>query len=258
MTRITQKKELEQFELHKFEYKKTSEDKAYQTFLNSIYDEDGKLNIIGKDDIIDPDPKKCKITPIPSIIIEVNRVYDKDSNKEYLLYDVLQHGYFEDGTETPHVHLQDNGLWKEYKWAKRPVPLPVYTGTPQRRQFKDYPESSKNRYDIDFNAENIAKIKKQCVPYTRLYVYDLSKSGKGGKDGKIGVENWIDFENRTFKELIEGTYIMKTKMEQQLQALQQREQYLSLREKVLEGREQEQEAATTTTNQQQQQKVKST
>ena len=132
-------------------------------------------------------------------------------------------------------------MWKEWRWVKRAMPMPIYTGTPQRRQFKDYPESSINRYDIEFTPANIGKIKAKTVPHTRLYVYDLSRSGKGGRDGKIGVEKWEDFENREFKDLIEGTYIMRTKMEQQLQALQQREQYLDLREKVLDGKEREEQ-----------------
>lgn len=225
MTRITQRKELEQFELHKFDYKKTPEDKAYQTFLNSIFDEDGNLHKTGG-------------TDIPEVVVEICRVFDGlDTKKEYLVYDVNQWGHFEDGTRTPYVHLQDIGVWYDYEWVRRQLPMPVYTGTPQRRQYKDYPESSKNKYDIPFTKENLDKIRKKSQPSTRLYVYDTAKSGRGGKDGKIGVAEWKDFEERSFQELIEGTYLLKTKLEQQIKAMQQKEEFLNLREKVLENQE---------------------
>jgi hypothetical protein len=222
LTKITHPKEWQQYEDHKFELKKTSEDKAYQTFLNTIMDEDGNLNKIGGKEI-------------PEEIIEMCRVLDPmNDNKEYLVYDVVQWGYMEDGqTKTPMVHLQDMGVWREFEWVKKPIPQPVFSGQPQRRQFKESPESFQLKYDIPFTREEVGKLKPKCKN-TRLYVYDLSKSGRGGKDGKIAVDNWDDFIARPFKELIEGTYLLKNQLQLEINAAKQKQQYLDMERKTLE------------------------
>lgn len=230
MTRITPEKELDQYEAHKFNFRRTSQDKAYHAFKNSIYDNNGELNVIGGKDI-------------PEQIVELCRVYDPVKDKEYLIYDVLQDGYFEDGSKLPTIHLQDCGVWKKYNWRKVPLEQSISsttaTGEPQRRQFKDIPDGFETVYDIEFNKENLDKLRQKCDNSTRLYVYDLSKSGRGGKDGKIGVASWKDFEERTFQDLIDGTYILKQQYDTQLRALKEKESFLNLKEKILTSKEQE-------------------
>jgi hypothetical protein len=97
--------------------------------------------------------------------------------------------------------------------------MPIYTGTPQKRTFKDVPTGSIIKYNIPFNKKNLDKIKTRCKPNTRLYVYDAGKSGKGGKDGKIGVETWEDFENRDFRELLDSSYLATTRLAHQMKVL---------------------------------------
>ncbi len=237
MTKITQRKEWEQYDAHKFVGKKTSEDKAYQIFLNSITDEDGKLYVLGVNDYIDPvDPKKNKITPVPEEIIELCRVLDPmNDNKEYLVYDIIQWGYFEDGTKSPMIHIQDVGTWRKFEWVRKALPQGINMGDPQpRRQFKEVPESSEVQFDIPFTLENVENAKKKKAKDCRLYIYDLSKSGRGGKDGKIGVDNWDDFTNRSFKELFDGTYLLKTQLEQEIRAAKQKQIYLDMEKKSLD------------------------
>lgn len=227
MTKITHAKEWQQYDDHKYVIKKTSEDKAYQTFLNSITDEDGKLYVLGQNDT---DEKR---TPIPEEIIELCRVNDPMNDKEYLVYDVVQWGYFEDGSKSPMIHIQDIGVWRKFEWVKKPLPQSVFSGTPERRKFKDVPESSELQYEIEFSAETVDNLRKKAKN-CRLYVYDLSKSGRGGKDGKIAIDNWDDFKNRSFKELMEGTYLLKNQLENEIKAAKQKQIYLDMERKSLE------------------------
>jgi|SRR5215217_918356 len=247
MARITQKKEVEQYDKHKYTYKKTNEDKVYQTFLNSIYDEDGKLNVVGKDDIINVEhPEMRKITPIPEEVAIVCRVYDPFEDKEFLVYDVYQWGYYEDGTRTPRIYLQDIGMYREFTWEQKPIPQEVSKGDPVKKKFKDYPTGQTARYEIHFNGENLRRIRAKSNNRTALYVYDLSKSGKGGKDGKIGVPNWKDFEERPFQELMEGSYLLQSRLQAQMKMLEQKEQYLNLREQTMGYNNNNTESTTTT------------
>lgn len=239
MTKVTPAKELEQYDAHKFNFKRTAEDKMYYAFLQSIYDENGELNVVGGKEI-------------PEEIIQLCRVYDPIEEKEYLIYDVYQWGYYYDGSKTPIIHIQDVGVWKEYTWRKIPINesnLQAQSNTasgPARRTFKDTPESHVTKYDIPFTKENVNKIKTKCNNTTFLYVYDLSKSGRGGKDGKIGVKSWEDFTNRSFNDLMEGTYLLKQQYEMQLKAMKEKENFLNLKEKMLASKEHELETASTT------------
>jgi|SRR5215212_2654858 len=230
MTKVTPAKELEQYEAHNFAFKKTSQDKAYHAFLQSIYDENGELNVVGGRDI-------------PEKIVQICRVYDPIQDKEYLVYDVTQWGYFEDGSRTPTIHIQDVGVWKEYTWHKVPVEQSttstMATGEPQRRKFKDKPESHETKYELEFSIENVDKLRRKSDNSTMLYVYDLSKNGRGGKDGKIGVQSWVDFKEREFNDLIEGTYLVRRQYELQLQALKDKENFLNLKESMLNNQEKE-------------------
>lgn len=235
MTKITHPKEWEQYDSHKFVVKKTSQDKAYQTFLNSITDGEGKLNILGRDDVLDPKDPNYHVTPIPEEIIEMCRVFDgADTREEFIVYDITQWGYFEDGTKTPLVHIQDIGEYRFFEWVKKILPQQVFTGDPQRRQFREEPESFKLKYDIPFTEETARKLRDTKGMKARLYVYDTAKSGRGGKDGKIAVDNFEDWVSRPFKDLMEGTYLLRAQLENEIKAAKQKQIYLDMEKKSIE------------------------
>lgn len=221
---ITHPKEWQQFKEHKYEPVKTPEDKSYQTFLNSIFNEDGELNKIGG-------------IQIPEQIIELCRVYSPLDEKEYIVYDVEQWGWFEDGTKTPTIHIQKIPVWKQYEWNREVVNEGTPTSPHKRTKYRERPENPTVVYELEWNEQNLKPLLKKITNLTRLYVYDLSKSGKGGVDGKIAVSSLKDLRERSFQELIEGTYLLTQKLQEQLKYVSQQRVTMETESKLLEQRE---------------------
>ena len=241
MAKVTVDEEWKQYREHKFEPRKTAEDKAYETFINVITDDEGNLNKIGTN-IIEfyQDPtgqlktKKIHYRRIPERIIQICRVYNPLTNSEYLVYDVEQWGYLEDGGPVKPIHIQDIGTYREFQWDKKPQGKPIFTGTPQKTTFEWDLVGNTIKYTIPFNKEEFDKLKHKMTPVTRLYIYDSSVSGRGGKTGKIGVQNVEDFLNRPFKELMDGSYLLKTRLEHEYRTLQIQKDMIEQEKRYLE------------------------
>lgn len=225
---ITHPKEWEQYKLHKFTPERKSEDKSYQTFLNSIFNEDGELNKIGGKEI-------------PENIQQLCRVYNPMDEKEYIVYDVNQWGWFEDGTRTPTVHIQDVSIWMEFVWERKADRETLSTTTsPKKTKYHEVPEGQGiPHFELEWNEENLKPLLPKITPMTQFYVYDLGRSGRGGRDGKISVRTLKDLRERSFTDLIEGTYLLVHKLEQEIKATQQERAALETRKRILDNESRE-------------------
>lgn len=224
---ITHPKELEQFKAHKFQAALTPSDKSYQTFLNSIFNDDGELNKIGG-------------INIPEEIQQLCRVLNPMDEKEYIVYDVNQWGWFEDGTITPIVHIQDITIWNQFTWERRAESQGISTTTtPKRTKFKEYPDKPTPQFELEWNESNLKPLLKKITANTQYYCYDLSRSGKGGRDGKISVRSLTELRERTFQELIEGTYLLTQKLSQEIKAVEQERASLQTKQRIIDQKEKE-------------------